>query len=73
MPLLAATPAGVRLGQGGGYYDRTLATLRRNSRILAIGLAWDIQVTDALPCEDWDQPLDYIATPTRLVNCAQHR
>ena len=73
VPLLAVTVAGVRLGQGGGYYDRSLENLRRNGHIVAIGLAWDIQITESLPVEAWDQPLDYIATPIHLVDCARHR
>ena len=73
VPLLAVTHAGVRLGQGGGYYDRTLAALRATGRITAIGLAWDVQVADALPRDPWDALLDWVATPTRLVNCAKHR
>ncbi len=69
VPLLAATPAGVRLGQGGGYYDRALARLRAAGAVIAIGLAWDVQVTDDLPREPWDQRLDWLATPTRLFDC----
>lgn len=73
VPLLAATPAGLRLGQGGGYYDRTLLALRSRGPVVAIGLAWDIQVTDTLPSDPWDESLDYIATPTRLFDCADSR
>nr|WP_310524512.1 5-formyltetrahydrofolate cyclo-ligase [Polymorphobacter sp.] len=73
VPLLAATPDGTRLGQGGGFYDRTLRSLRANAPTIAIGLAWDVQITDALPLEPWDERLDYIATPTRLVDCASNR
>jgi 5-formyltetrahydrofolate cyclo-ligase len=69
VPLIAATTAGVRLGQGRGYYDRALATLRRVRPVTAIGLAWDVQIAPALPAEPWDMPLDMIATPTRLVDC----
>ncbi len=39
LPLLAFDPAGRRLGFGGGYYDRTLAALRANHTIQAIGIA----------------------------------
>ena len=73
VPLLAVTLAGVRLGQGGGYYDRTLAALRTTGRITAIGIAWDVQIADTLPRDPWDALLDWVATPTRLVNCAEHR
>ncbi len=73
VPLLAVTTAGVRLGQGGGYYDRTLRSLRAAGRITAIGLAWDVQVVDTLPRDPWDEVLDWVATPTRLVDCAKQR
>lgn len=69
VPLLAITPAGVRLGQGKGYYDRALAA----STARTIALAWDVQITDALPSDAWDMAIDYIATPTRLFDCARSR
>jgi 5-formyltetrahydrofolate cyclo-ligase len=69
VPLLAATHTGVRLGQGGGYYDRTLQKLRQERRITAIGMAWDCQIVDTLPSEPWDQRLDYIATPSAWIDC----
>lgn len=72
VPLLAATPAGVRLGQGGGYYDRWLAATREERPVIAIGVGWDVQITDQLPVEAWDQRLDWLATPTRLFDC-QHQ
>jgi 5-formyltetrahydrofolate cyclo-ligase len=64
VPLVAADLSGTRLGQGGGHYDRTLAALRAQGPLLAIGLAWDVQLASALPAQPWDQPLDAIATPT---------
>ena len=73
VPLLAATLDGVRLGQGGGYYDRTLAALRATGPVTAVGLAWEVQIADFLPQEAWDQRLDMIATPARLVDCRKAR
>jgi 5-formyltetrahydrofolate cyclo-ligase len=73
VPLTAATLDGRRLGQGGGFYDRTLRLLRAQGRVVAIGIAWDVQITDSLPCDPWDELLDHIATPTRLVDCARNR
>ncbi|WP_199553413.1 5-formyltetrahydrofolate cyclo-ligase [Sandaracinobacteroides hominis] len=64
VPLLAADRQGNRLGQGAGHYDRTLAELRSHGPVLAIGLAFDIQIVPAVPADRWDQPLDAIATPT---------
>lgn len=69
VPLLAADAAGNRLGQGGGYYDRTLAALRAANPILAIGVAWDVQLVERLVPAAWDQPLDALATPTAFLWC----
>ncbi len=62
VPLLAFDPAGNRLGQGGGHYDRTLATLRATGPVLAVGLAFEGQRVDLLPHEPHDQRLDAILT-----------
>ncbi len=69
VPLLAATTTGVRLGQGQGHYDRTLAALRAAGPVVAIGLAWEVQIADTLPADPWDERLDWLATPTRLLDC----
>ncbi len=63
VPLVGFTAAGERLGQGGGHYDRWLA---EHAPTLAVGLAWDAQVCDALPIEPHDVALDAIVTPTRI-------
>jgi 5-formyltetrahydrofolate cyclo-ligase len=73
VPLLATTLDGVRLGQGGGYYDRTLAALRAKGPVTAVGMAWEVQIADFLPQEAWDQRLDMVATPARLVDCRKPR
>ncbi|WP_439545180.1 5-formyltetrahydrofolate cyclo-ligase [Sandarakinorhabdus sp.] len=74
VPLIAVTLAGVRLGQGRGYYDRALAKLRAgNPKLLAIGLAWECQIAPTLPADRWDMPLDMVATPVRLVDCRKSR
>lgn len=63
VPLIAFTAEGERLGQGGGHYDRWLAA---HSDTVAIGLAWDCQLVDALPVEPHDRPLRAVVTPTRF-------
>lgn len=62
VPLLAFDGAFFRLGYGGGYYDRTLARLRRTGPVTAIGLAFSVQQVPALPLGPWDQPLDMVVT-----------
>jgi 5-formyltetrahydrofolate cyclo-ligase len=63
-PLLAFDAAGFRLGQGGGYYDRTLEGLRERGRLFVIGLAYAGQEVNRVPREAHDQPLDAILTET---------
>ncbi|MES2835257.1 MAG: 5-formyltetrahydrofolate cyclo-ligase [Pseudomonadota bacterium] len=64
LPLLAFDPTGARLGQGGGHYDRTLAALRRDGSIIAVGMAYAGQGLERLPIEAHDQPLDGVLTET---------
>ncbi len=67
VPLLAFDGRGNRLGQGGGYYDRTLADLRHRGRVLAVGLAYARQEVDSLPFERRDQRLDWIVTEDKAA------
>lgn len=68
-PLVAFNTQGDRLGMGGGYYDRTLAPIRRDSMpTQLIGLAHTCQQSDRLLTDSWDIPLDGIATPEQFFN-----
>lgn len=62
VPLLAFDLEGHRLGYGGGFYDRTLARLRRAGRVLAVGLAYDGQRVEAVPHGPGDERLDWVIT-----------
>ncbi len=63
-PLLAFDRKGVRLGQGGGYYDATIEALRADGDILYAGLCYGEQaVLFNLPKEGHDQLLDCVVTP----------
>lgn len=68
MPLVGFDAAGNRLGMGGGFYDRTLASIQQlASRPALIGVAHDCQQVDKLPVQSWDIPLDMIITPTQII------
>jgi len=42
----------------------------RRRRILAIGLAWESQLSDApIPLDPWDMKLDAVATPKEWISC----
>lgn len=58
-----------RIGYGGGYYDRYLAA---HPECLRIGIAFDEQQT-RLDIQPWDEPLDYVVTPTRIIRSERMR
>ncbi|MFC8923216.1 5-formyltetrahydrofolate cyclo-ligase [Cellulosimicrobium sp. NPDC057127] len=64
-PALAVDTRGVRLGQGGGWYDRALEHTRPGAKVVA--LVYPEEVYDAadrpLPVEPHDRPVDAVATP----------
>ncbi len=63
VPLLAFDGAGYRLGYGKGFYDMTLAVLRRrHPGVLSVGFAYETQCAGNLPRDEWDQPLDWVVT-----------
>lgn len=64
-PLVGFDEAGNRMGMGGGFYDRTFAFLRNNSkprRPTLLGLAHECQKVEAITTESWDIPMDGIVT-----------
>ncbi len=67
LPLLAFDALGHRLGYGAGYYDRTVAALREDRKIRAVGVAYDDQEVGAVPTDGYDQPLDAIITDRRTM------
>ena len=67
MPLVAFDDQGHRLGMGGGFYDRTLASLPQGGqKPLLIGLAHPCQQVDTVPAEAWDVPLPVVLTPEKI-------
>ena len=73
VPLLAFDEQGWRLGYGGGFYDRTLRELRASSQhVVAAGIGYDEQHVPEVPHADYDQPLDWILTPSGLRRTSFH-
>ncbi|CAA6605749.1 conserved hypothetical protein [Rhodospirillaceae bacterium LM-1] len=67
VPLLGFDKRGLRLGQGGGFYDRTLESLRRQRHVFALGIAYAAQEVASLPFLAHDQKLDAIATEQGFI------
>ncbi len=67
VPLLSFDRAGHRLGYGAGFYDRTLARLRAMQAVTAVGVGYAVQELPAIPCENYDQKLDFILTEREWI------
>jgi len=67
IPVVGWDETGMRLGRGGGYYDRILT--HQNGGILRVGLAYEFQRCPEIPRDPWDVPLDYIITEQRVIRC----
>jgi 5-formyltetrahydrofolate cyclo-ligase len=66
-PLLAFDRGGGRLGQGGGYYDRTLRALRARGPVWVVGLAYAGQEVAQTPRGQDDEALDAILTELAYI------
>jgi 5-formyltetrahydrofolate cyclo-ligase len=61
-PALAVDRTGIRLGQGGGWYDRVLEHRRPDAPVVAIVFADEVCDTP-LPRAPHDRPVDGVLTP----------
>lgn len=57
MPGLAFTKEGLRMGYGGGFYDKFLASEPGHP---TLALCYDFQMVDYIPTEDYDVPVDTV-------------
>jgi len=69
VPALAVDRSGLRLGRGGGSYDRALA--RVGAQVPTVALLYDSELLDRVPAGPHDQRVRMVARPsagvTRLV------
>jgi 5-formyltetrahydrofolate cyclo-ligase len=62
VPALALDRRGVRLGRGGGYYDRALPHARADAVLVAV--VFDDELVEELPAEPHDRRIGAVVTPT---------
>ena len=68
LPMLAFDSDGWRLGYGGGFYDRTLATLHSEGvQVSAVGVAYEGQELEKVPVGPYDMPLNAMLCPGGLL------
>lgn len=65
VPGVAFDARGARLGRGGGFYDRYLASLKRNTS--TIGICFDMQFVDSIPVDRLDVCVKAVVSDRRGV------
>lgn len=65
VPGVVFDPNGYRIGFGGGYYDRYLSTFTGST----IAMAFDRQIVEQVPIEQFDLPVQCILTETKRIVC----
>jgi 5-formyltetrahydrofolate cyclo-ligase len=74
LPLVGFDRHGVRLGMGGGYYDRAFEFLRRRSVWhvpLLVGIAYASQQVESIAPAAHDVPLDLVITERGVIRCTR--
>lgn len=71
VPGVAFDSIGRRMGYGGGYYDVLLSG--QCAGVPAIGVAFDEQMVERMPCDARDQHMHVVVTPSRTIRCATSR
>ncbi|WP_367322516.1 5-formyltetrahydrofolate cyclo-ligase [Streptomyces sp. HUAS ZL42] len=65
LPGVAVDSRGMRLGRGGGSYDRVLARLERSgARSALVVLLYDSEIVEHVPEEAHDRPVHAVVTPS---------
>ena len=62
MPLVDFDKHNNRIGYGGEFYDRYIKKIRKNKKIITIGLAYSYQEVQKVPVDKYDIKLDFIIT-----------
>jgi 5-formyltetrahydrofolate cyclo-ligase len=67
VPALAVDRIGIRLGRGGGYYDRALGSPDQDRPARVVAVVYDTELLDRLPREPHDVPVDAALMPSGVV------
>jgi 5-formyltetrahydrofolate cyclo-ligase len=64
VPALAVDRTGMRLGRGGGSYDRVLTRLATEPRPFTVALLHEGELLDHVPADPHDRAVDAVITPS---------
>ena len=67
VPIVAFDKQLNRIGYGGGFYDRYIKRIKKNKKIITIGLAYSFQEVKKVPLNKFDIKLDFIITDKKKV------
>ena len=70
-PGLAFDGSGGRIGNGRGFYDRMLASMRSDAQV--VGVTVENRVLDSIPMEDHDRYVGWLATERGVTACSPRR
>ena len=65
VPCLSCSRDGLRLGYGGGYYDRYLA----QTDCIKAALCREKMMSEAIPAQEWDLKMDAVITENGYILC----
>ena len=60
---------GYRLGWGRGYFDRAIKKLPPH--VKSAGLAFNLQLINQVPRDQFDVPVDMVVTESRVIRCSR--
>ncbi len=69
VPGIVYSISGYRIGYGGGYFDRYLVNYKGDT----VSLAFNCQITESVPTDVYDLPVNRIITEDQLINCEEYR
>ncbi|MBO7672384.1 5-formyltetrahydrofolate cyclo-ligase [bacterium] len=70
IPCLCADRKGVRIGYGGGFYDRFLPLL--DTKCIKVLPVPSKLLFECIPAESHDIPVNFVITEDEVVNCADY-
>jgi len=71
LPGVAFTRDGARLGYGGGFYDKLLASMAQ--RPVLVAAAFAVQIVERLPQEATDIKVEWIVTEQETIACSARK